>query len=684
MTPAAYASLLDAMIEAVCLVDPKTLRITMANGVMAKLVGLPSVEFVGKPMLELTSAPEDLFFWEDVAAGLADNILSDSLLRCADGIAIPVERKVSRVWLTPQDPVFLVGLHDLRDQRSAEEQLENRMAELRATLESSGDGILVLNLAGEIRHYNRRFVELWNIPPDMLESHDNAALLAHMRGCVKDELSYQERLGTIDDDLQMECTDVLLLRSGRMLERVTLPQTSRSRVVGRVYSFRDLTERLEAQKRIEALAYTDALTGLPNRLLLGQRVAVALRTAQRNGSTFALLFIDLDRFKNINESLGHAFGDRVLVEAAARIQQTLREVDTLCRVGGDEFIAFLQEADAIGAEIVARRILEKLAQPFVLDSVNFSLGCSIGIAMYPADGRTLDMLIQCADTAMFRVKERGRGNFRFYQPQMNVDLLSRVKMDHAMRLAMEQGLFRLHYQPQISLLDGRLLGVEALIRWRDAELGNVSPATFIPLAEESGFIITIGNWVLAEAVRQSFIWQESGRPVVVSVNVSALQFQQGDFVERVAGAIKDVGLDPSLLELELTESILIKDFHETLARLHALADLGVSLAIDDFGTGYSSLAYLKKFPISKLKIDRAFVMGLPEDEGDRAIVAATIAMARALKMSVVAEGVETLAQHEFLHGLQCEAFQGFLCAPGLPAEDLEDLYATLPMGLTAS
>ena len=426
------------------------------------------------------------------------------------------------------------------------------------------------------------------------------------------------------------------------------------------------------------------LTGLPNRLLLGQRVAVALRTAQRNGSTFALLFVDLDRFKNINDSLGHAFGDRVLIEVAARIQQALREVDTLCRVGGDEFIAFLQEADAIGAEIVARRILEKLAQPFVLDSVNFSLGCSIGVAMYPADGRTLDTLIQCADTAMFRVKERGRGNFRFYQPQMNVDLLSRVKMDHAMRLAMEQGLFRLHYQPQISLMDGRLLGVEALIRWRDVELGNVSPATFIPLAEESGFIITIGNWVMAEAVRQAMVWQVSGRPVIVSVNVSALQFQQGDFVERVDNAIRDAGLDPTLLELELTESILIKDIHETLSRLQALAALGVSLAIDDFGTGYSSLAYLKKFPISKLKIDRAFVMGLPDDEGDRAIVGATIAMARALKMAVVAEGVETGAQRDFLHGLQCEAFQGFLCSPGLPAADFEELYATLPMGLSAS
>lgn len=666
------------------MVDPKTLRIVAANQVLASLVGLPCDNFLGRPVVELTSSPEDLFFWEDVAAGLADHILSESLLRNADGVAMPVERKVSRVWLTPTEPVFLVGFSDMRQQRHAEEQLEGRMSELRATLESTGDGILVVDNAGSVRHYNRRFVELWNVPPDMLDAREDLLLFAHLRGCIKDEAAYQVQLDAIAGDPELKCSDVLLLRSGRMLERVTLPQISRSRVVGRVYSFRDLTERLDAQKRIEALAYTDVLTGLPNRLLLGQRVAVALRAAQRSGVTFALLFVDLDRFKNINDSLGHAFGDRVLIEAAARIQQALREVDTLCRVGGDQFVAFLQEADAIGAEIVARRILEKLAQPFVLDTVNFSLGCSIGIAMYPADGRTLDTLIQCADTAMFRVKERGRGNFRFYQPQMNVDLLSRVKMDHAMRLAMEQGLFRLHYQPQIALLDGRLLGVEALIRWRDVELGNVSPATFIPLAEESGFIISIGNWVLAEAVRQAMVWQISGRPVIVSINVSALQFQQGDFVERVDSAIREAGLDPTLLELELTESILIKDIHETLSRLHALAALGVSLAIDDFGTGYSSLAYLKKFPISKLKIDRAFVMGLPQDEGDRAIVGATIAMARALKMSVVAEGVETDAQRDFLQSLQCEAFQGFLCSPGLAAEDFEELYATLPMGLSAN
>lgn len=679
MTPADCGALLDAMIEAVCLVDAKTLRIVAANQVLARLVGQEQHAFLGKPVIELTTAPEDVFFWEDVAAGLADSILSNSLLRCCDGVAIPVERKVSRVWLTAEEPVYLVGMRDLREQRQAEEQLEERMAELRATLESTGDGILVIGLSGAIRHFNRRFVELWNVPRELVEARDDTALFAHLTACVQDEVAYRQRLDQLTNDPDLQCTDVLLLRSGRMLERVTLPQTSRSRVVGRVYSYRDLTERLDAQKRIESLAYTDLLTGLPNRLALGQRVAVALRSAQRSGSTFAVMFIDLDRFKNINDSLGRPFGDRVLIEAASRIQQTLREVDTLCRVGGDEFIAFLQEAEAFGAELVARRILEKLGHPFIVDGVNFSLGCSIGVAMYPADGRTLDALIQCADTAMYRVKERGRGSFRFYQPQMNVDSLSRVKMDHAMRQAMEQGLFRLHYQPQISLCDGRLLGVEALIRWSDADLGNVSPATFIPLAEESGFIITIGNWVVAEAVRQAVVWQLAGRPIVVSVNVSALQFQQGDFVERVARTMREAGLMPGLLELELTESILIKDVNDTLARLHALAALGVSLAIDDFGTGYSSLAYLKKFPISKLKIDRAFVTGLPADEGDRAIVSATIAMARALKLAVVAEGVETVAQRDYLQGLQCEAFQGFLCSPGLAAADFDLLYATLPV-----
>ncbi len=679
MTPA-WGGLLDGMLEAVWVVDPRSLRIAAVNQVACRLVGMAMADILGKPAIDFTSTPEDMFFWEDVAAGVADSIHSRTLLRCADGIAIPVERRVSRVRLGSDEPVYVVGLHDLRPQQRAEEELENRLAELRATLESTGDGILVTDLYGRVRNYNHSFVSLWGVPDAVLQSDGDQPLFAHLAGCMKDPKAYLQRLQEIHSDPALEARDVLVLQSGRLIERFTRPQTSQGRTLGRVFAFSDITERHEAQKRIEILAYTDVLTGLPNRLLLGQRADLALRMAQRHGGTFAILFVDLDRFKNINDSLGHSFGDRVLIEVAERIKHCLREVDTLSRLGGDEFLVFLQEADALGAEIAARRILEALAQPFDMDGVNFTMGCSIGVAMYPDDGTTLDTLIQCADTAMYRVKERGRGNFRFYQPQMNVDLLSRMKMDHAMRQGLEQGLFSLHYQPQVSLIDGGLLGAEALVRWTDPDLGQVPPSIFIPLAEETGFIIAIGNWVLTEAVRQAAQWQTSGKPVVVSVNVSALQFQQPDFVERVAQAIHGAGLEPALLELELTESILIRDANEALARLHALADLGLSLAIDDFGTGYSSLAYLKKFPISKLKIDRAFVMGLPDDESDRAIVSATIGMARALKMTVVAEGVETQAQRDYLYSLRCESFQGFLCAPGLPSPEFEGLAGTLPRG----
>lgn len=442
--------------------------------------------------------------------------------------------------------------------------------------------------------------------------------------------------------------------------------------------FKDLSEKYAAQHRIETLAYRDVLTGLPNRLLLSQRVDFALRMAERNGGQFAVFFLDLDRFKNINDSMGHSFGDQVLVEVASRIGSCLRDVDTLCRLGGDEFVLFLQEADAPGAEACAQRVLHAMAEPFVLDGMNFSVGCSIGVALYPDDGKTLDELIQYADTAMYRVKDRGRGSFRFYQPQMNVDVLSRIKMDHAMRQGMQQGNFRIHYQPQVAIASGSLIGAEALARWTDAEFGEVPPNVFIPLAEETGFITTIGNWVLNQAVQQAAVWQRAGTPLVVSINVSPLQFQQADFVDVVGQALRSAGLAPELLELELTESILVRDADEALERLHTLAAIGVGLSIDDFGTGYSSLSYLKRFPISKLKIDRSFVTGLPGDDSDRAIVSATIAMARALKLSVVAEGVETQAQMDCLRELECTAYQGFLCSAALPASEFAQWMAGEP------
>ena len=800
MMPASWQAVLNAMLESVWLVDPMTLRIVAVNPAACALLDLTEHELVGKAVIELTATPEDQFFWEDVAAGLSHQIHSETMVRSNLGVPIAVERRVSRLPVDQHNSVFMVSMQDMRQQRRIEASHERLMAELRATLESTADGILVTDLSGSVRNYNRHFARLWDLPEELLLQRNDQALYQYLAGCVVEREAYQARLIEIERSRPVQATDVLELHSGRLLERVTLPQYSRGRAIGRVFSFRDITqrvdaesrqrlaakvfessldaifitgpeflilavnpvcerllnkaqqqligtparelfhepldpglfarierklaeegfwegdawssqasrstfavqiswvllrdesgavlntigffkdntERIAAQQRIEQLAYSDVLTGLPNRLLLSQRVEFSLNIAERSGGRFAILFLDLDRFKNINDSLGHLFGDRVLVEVARRVGQALRDVDTLCRLGGDEFLVFLHDADAYGAEIAARRILEVMSRPFQVDEMSFSVGCSIGVALYPEDGRTLDELIKYADIAMYRVKEHGRGNFRFYQPQMNVDLLSRMKMDHAMRQAMEKSLFCLHYQPQIALDSGRLLGVEALIRWTDSEFGKVSPALFIPLAEETGFIVAIGNWVLGEAVRQAAIWQAAGQAVTVSINVSAMQFQQADFVQRIERAIQAVGLRADLLELELTESILVKDVDETLARLHQLAGLGVGMSIDDFGTGYSSLAYLKKFPISKLKIDRSFVMGLPNDESDRAIVSATIGMARALGLSVVAEGVETLAQRDYLAALDCESFQGFLCSPGLPADELERLRANLP------
>ncbi|KQP23608.1 diguanylate cyclase [Pseudorhodoferax sp. Leaf267] len=653
--------------EAVCLVDPASLLVLHANRAAAQLLRMPGEDIVGQAVQALCPAPEDAFFWADVDAGLSQAIRSDTLVRCGDGTVLHVERRVSLLHLAGGARVFLVCLQDRTPQQRLEHALDMVLAEMQATLESTADGILVSDVQGLTTACNRRFAELWNVPEALLVRRDEEALRQHMADAVRDREAYLLRLQEITAAPLAEATDLLELRSGRLLQRTTLPKQSQGHSVGRVYSFRDITQERESQQRIEQLAYTDLLTGLPNRLMLAQRIDYALRLAGRDGTGFAVLFVDLDRFKNINDSLGHQFGDRVLVEVAQRIQSCLRQVDTLCRLGGDEFVMLLHKADVAAAEMVARRVIATVAHPFEMDALQFSIGCSIGVAMHPADGASMDDLIKCADTAMYSVKDRGRGDVGFYQPQMNMQLLARMKTEHAMHQAMEAGLFELHYQPQVDLLTGRVQAMEALLRWTDAERGIVAPESFVPLAEESGYIVTIGSWVLAEAVRQAADWQRAGLAVPVSVNVSPLQFQQIDFVARVAAALHAHGLAPQLLELELTETILVRDAAEALQRLHALDALGVRLAIDDFGTGYSSLAYLKQLPIRKLKIDRSFVRGLPDDESDRAIVSAIVQMARALQLTTIAEGVETQAQLALLQALQCDQYQGYLCAPAMPA-----------------
>jgi predicted signal transduction protein with EAL and GGDEF domain len=364
----------------------------------------------------------------------------------------------------------------------------------------------------------------------------------------------------------------------------------------------------------------------------------------------------------------------VLLDVADRIKTCVRQVDTVARLGSDEFVVLVNQADSRAAETTAWRMLDALKQPFSQGGMSFTVTASIGIALYPNDGASMDELMRRADSAMREVKHAGRGAFRFHRDRPESDhgvSRSRMRLDHAMRLALANDRFRLHYQPQVDLQSGAVVGAEALIRWRDPELGEVSPGEFIPVAEESGFIVALGDWVLKKAVAQAAAWADAGLAMPVSVNVSALQFQQPGFVDGVAQALRAAGLPPHLLELELTESILVQDAQDAMLRLQALAQLGVKLAIDDFGTGYSSLAYLKRFPIGRLKIDRSFVSGLPAEESDVALVHAIIHMGRALRLQVIAEGVETEAQRECLSAAGCDLFQGFLYAPALDVPAFE-------------
>jgi len=670
------AALIEGLPDAVWLVDAAGLQVIAANAASARLLGVPGGELRGRRMLDLSSTPQDLCFWSEVADGLAEGIASDTLVQRADGVLLPVTRSVSRVPVqgsagAAAASVYVVSLQDRSADRRAQEEHEALLAELRATLDSTADGILVTDLAGRIGAYNQRFATLWGLDAELLTRRDDDALRDWMRRSVADPVAYAERLSAIQEATLLQTSDVFKLRSGRVLERVTLPQCSRGQPIGRVFSFRDITDKLAARQRIEQLSHTDALTGLPNRRLLNDRAEFALSMAQRDGTPFAVLFLDLDRFKHINDSLGHLFGDRVLVDVSERIKTCLRQVDTVARLGGDEFVMLVHQADAAGAEATAQRVIEALSRPFLLDGLSFTVTCSIGIALFPNDGNSMDELMRNADKAMYSVKEGGRAGYRFHHPRKDVDVRTRMRIDHAMRQALSQGRFRLHYQPQVDLASGRVVGAEALLRWQDPELGEMSPAEFIPVAEETGFIAALGEWVLVEAVRQAAQWHARGLRLVMAVNVSALQFQKPGFVDSVARVLEECGLPPQWLDLELTESILIHDAQEALTRLEALARIGVRLSIDDFGTGYSSLAYLKRVPIGQLKIDRSFVNGLPDDESDVAIVRAIISMGSALHLQIIAEGVETEPQRQFLQRAGCNLYQGFLFAPALDASSFE-------------
>ncbi|MDR3436163.1 EAL domain-containing protein [Telmatospirillum sp.] len=437
---------------------------------------------------------------------------------------------------------------------------------------------------------------------------------------------------------------------------------------------RDITERKQADARIEFLAHHDPLTNLPNRLLGKDRLELAVARAERSGTKAALLFLDLDQFKKVNDSLGHSVGDALLQAVSTRLQGCLRESDTLSRQGGDEFLILIEELhDVEAASRVAEALLDGLSSPFTLDDQELYISGSIGIAVYPDDGSDFDTLLKKADTAMYHAKDVGRNAFRFFTDQMNVDTTEYLNLRNGLRRALERQEFVLHYQPQVSLRNGDIVGVEALIRWQHPDLGLIPPGRFIPVAEDSGLIVPVGAWVLKEACQQAAAWHKMGfEGLVVAVNLSAAQFKRGDLLSNISSALAESALDPECLELELTESILISDTNKVLSMVDRLKQLGVKLSIDDFGTGYSSLAYLKRFHVDKLKIDQSFVRDITSDANDAAIVYAIVQMARSLGLATIAEGVENEQALAALRDQGCDEAQGFFFARPMPAAELEE------------
>ncbi|MGE5451334.1 MAG: putative bifunctional diguanylate cyclase/phosphodiesterase [Acidobacteriota bacterium] len=434
----------------------------------------------------------------------------------------------------------------------------------------------------------------------------------------------------------------------------------------------EVQERREAEQRVEFLAYHDVLTRLPNRELARDRLNQAIADAHRHQTLVALVFLDLDHFKTINDSLGHAVGDRLLQWVAGCLREHVREADTVSRQGGDEFLLILKDLpDVESVTPIVSKLLEELSKPVVIDGRELSTAASMGIALSPNDGEDFETLSQRADTAMYRAKEEGRNTYRFFDDRMNQESVERLTMRQELRRALEQKQFELHYQPQVDLRTRRVVGIEALIRWRHPDKGLIPPGRFIPVAEDSGLIVPIGDWVIEEASRQTMAWKHAGLNVVpIAVNLSALQFRRGNLEAIVAQALAASGMPATLLELELTESVLISDSDSVEARLRGLKQMGVTVSIDDFGTGYSSLSYLRRFPVDKLKIDQSFVRDLDRSPDDVGIVRAIIQMAVSLGLKTIAEGVETEPMAQLLTDLGCEEGQGYGFARPMTAEDM--------------
>ncbi|WP_156612731.1 EAL domain-containing protein [Paramagnetospirillum marisnigri] len=547
-------------------------------------------------------------------------------------------------------------------------------------IEASLDGIMILDSHNRVEFVNPAFTHMTGYAPEEIIGKTPSILKSGRH----DDAFYTHMYQTLDKQDYWQGEIWNRRKNGEIYPEwltINVIRDEDGSVSQYAAIFSDITERKKTEERIKNLAYFDVLTGLPNRRLFLDRLQLAIANAHRHGHLMAIMFLDLDLFKRINDSLGHGVGDQVLVETAARLSHSVREGDTVARLGGDEFTILLPEIEHLeDAAKLAERVIGQVKQPFIIDDHELYITTSIGIGVYPEDGETVETLIKNADTAMYRAKDLGRNSYQMYTPAMNARSFERLTMEASLRHAVTRGEFKLVYQVKVDMDTGRMSGVEALVRWNHPEMGLVSPAVFIPLAEDMGVISDIGEWVLREACKQCKHWHDLGLPPVrIAVNVSALQFRETKVPDVVARALRDTGLPPHFLELELTETVLMQRVDEVVVVLKELRAMGVRISIDDFGTGYSSLSYLKRMPIDALKVDRSFVNDI-FDEEDKVteegaeIVSTIISLAHNLKLKAIAEGVETPAQAAFLQSKGCDEVQGFLISRPVSGEDLISLF----------
>jgi len=570
---------------------------------------------------------------------------------------------------------FVATFDNVTERKQAEEALLFKTALLEAQTETTIDGILVVNESDHIVLANRQFGLNFEIPDELLSTRDDLVVRKHVTAKVEAPDAFVETIKYINSHRDEKSSDELRLKNGKVFDRYSAPLVdSKSQYRGRVWYFRDITDRKLAEERVQFLAYYDALTGLPNRTLLQDRLLHALAEARRHKYKVALLFLDLDRFKDINDLLGHSVGDLLLQEVAKRLKTSGREQDTVARLGGDEFLITLTHVkDLPDAAVAAERFMDAMTAEFVVQGHSLSIGCSVGVSVFPEHGADVETLIKNADAAMYSAKESGRNSFRFFTQDMSAQVVERLNLEKGLRLALAKEELFLMYQPQMDIATGRITGLEALLRWRHPELGLVPPDKFIRIAENSGLIVPIGEWVLRTACSQAQKWQNEGLPAVtVAVNVSAVQFRQEDFCARVRRVLHETGLTPKYLELELTEGLLLENADLTLSVVQQLKAMGLTLAIDDFGTGYSSFSYLRQFRVSNLKIDRSFIRDVAVNPDDAAITAAIISLAKSLRLKVIAEGVENEAQMSFLRAHQCDEIQGYYFSKPLAFDKVAD------------